>query len=230
MASSIKLNKVPVELNRAGPKKRKTDKRDNRAAKIADYYEKKEVFQMISNNISGGGCYGVDVDDVFPEDYETQLEHYLKREGGPRSATDAAAPDVDVGRGEFQVSSNHPACHETTLTCVLVSLNAPHPPMWQDDFEAVGVKSRAQFEEWAAEMPATLLGVLRGEFEGQGSVQQRATVLMLGWQLGCELTEWMGGVREHFAYIGGERDKDLENVEEVYKLACSMLGMEPSYI
>jgi len=100
----------------------------------------------------------------------------------------------------------------------------------QDDFEAVGVTSREQFEQWAEEMPATLLSVLRGKYEGKGSVQQRATVMMLGWQLGCELTEWMGGPSHHFDCYSGKRNKDLEDVTEAYRIACAMLGMGTDYI
>ena len=101
----------------------------------------------------------------------------------------------------------------------------------QDDFEAVGVTSREQFEQWAEELPATLLGVLSGKFEGEGSVQQRATVMMLGWQLGCELTEWMGGPSHHFDCCDNSgRNKDLEDVTEAYRIACAMLGMGTDYI
>ena len=103
----------------------------------------------------------------------------------------------------------------------------------QADFEAVGVKSRAQLEALAVVMPATVLGVLRGNVRGKGTNRQKACVLMLGWQLGCELIEWMGGTRSFFKtkeFFDGKREKDLENVEEAYRAACAMLEMSVAYV
>ena len=103
----------------------------------------------------------------------------------------------------------------------------------QADFEAVGVKSRAQFEKLAVAMPATVLGVLRGNVRGNGTNKQKACVLMLGWQLGCELIEWMGGTGAFFetkGFFEGKRDEDLEDVEEAYRAACAMLRMSVAYV
>lgn len=133
-------------------------------------------------------------------DYHAELEFYL-RDRPYRSADDEDAPDKGA-RGDFQ-----------------------------DDFEAIGVTSREQFDEFAEKLPDTVLGVLRGQIEGrEGSTQQRACVLMLGWQLGCDRTEWKGGPQEFFSCYSGERNPQLEDVIKAYRIACDVLGMDTSYV
>ena len=100
----------------------------------------------------------------------------------------------------------------------------------QDDFESAGVTSFKQFMELAVDMPETVIGILRGEFEERGTDKQRACLLMLGWQLGCELTEWHGGPKEHFALYEGTRRENLEDVEAAYRLACAIARVEPLFV